>query len=210
MNNKKLSLAILSASMAGILLCPPPSIPLPDFPQKATDDGFEVGKIVAKNSAELKNNPNFIKLGTGTLDTVVDLDFITSDLREKNITYWLQPGTKVVVQRSNGSFTYGYVYIDGTSSKGNNFQVGIQTGPDKNSRKGINVGTYGPIETVTKYGKTKKYRSMTYDPSFWNALGYVHKSWIEKAGPGSYVVNPKTIIYKDAVTEEPKTETFVK
>jgi hypothetical protein len=158
-------------------------------------DGFEIGKVVAKNETELKNNPDFV--------LAINTSLILPDLREENKLYWLQPGTKVVVRRSNGSFNYGYVYIEGAATNSNVFKVGIQTGPDKSSRKEINIGTFGPKETKTKYGITRTYRSMTYDRSFYLQLGYVHKSWLKgKDADGFDTVNPDTISYKDAVTEK--------
>lgn len=61
----------------------------------ADPDGFEVGKTVASSSEELKKNAQYISL----LDN------------GKRVVDELKPGMKMVVLRSDGSYSYGtYVY----------------------------------------------------------------------------------------------------
>ena len=133
--------------------------------QKVTNDGFALGKLVAIHEPSLHKNHDFKKLKA--LDKNRDftkLKHIPSWDFGYGAPMWLtKPGAKVIVPRSDGTFTYGVVAHFARPV------ITVIVGKNAN-------GTY----------QTKDFLVTKLD-----ALKWVHKSWLKEARKNT-LINKET------------------
>jgi hypothetical protein len=111
----------------------------------AENDDFVLGKVVAKNDNEMKNNANFVDLsGLAHLELFYVI-FPYDALKDK--PYWLQPKCKVATKQSNGSFVYGVVSAYSTGGPdGGKYEVTIDLGNHRSQK--ISVGFFGEVKKL--------------------------------------------------------------